>query len=128
MSINFLIFESVPNFKKYIDQTIAETKTAMGTQMRSIDDLKKKLPSTKNKGGNPTETKRLEVAGFKILMNPTVEHELKLMEETFSSLQDRLEMFEKTKELFPHMTNPNMKIGLVLDDGLPSAFMFDVRA
>jgi hypothetical protein len=126
MPINFLEFDSVPNFKKYIEQTIAETKTAMGTQMRSIDELKKKL-NTKGKAGSAADTKRLEIAGFKVLMNPTIEHELKLMEETFSSLQERLEMFEKTKELFPHMTNQNMRIALVLEDSLPSAFMFDLR-
>ena len=52
---------------------------------------------------------------------------LKLMEETFSSLQDTLTAFESTKALLPHMTNDKMKVGMVLDDGLPSAFMFDLN-
>jgi hypothetical protein len=41
MPINFLEFDSVPTFKKFIEQTIAETKTAMGIQIRSIDELEK---------------------------------------------------------------------------------------
>ena len=123
MTINFLVFDSVPDFKKHIEQTIAETKTSMGTQMRRIDEAKKKL---KNRAGSP-ETKKLDIAGFRVLVNPTIEHELKLMEETFSSLQERLELFEKSKELFPHLTNQNMKVAVVLEDGLPSAFMLDLR-
>lgn len=123
MAINFLVFDSVPDFKKHIEQTIAETKTSMGTQMRRIDEAKKKL---KNRAGSP-ETKKLDIAGFRVLVNPTIEHEMKLMEETFSSLQERLELFEKSKELFPHLTNQNMKVAVVLEDGLPSAFMLDLR-
>src|SRR5262245_4788131 len=117
MTINFLVFDSVPDLKKHIEQTIAETKTSMGTQMRRIDEAKKKL---KNRATSP-ETKKLDIAGFRVLVNPTIEHELKLMEETFSSLQERLELFEKSKELFPHLTNQNMKVAVVLEDGLPSA-------
>jgi vacuolar-type H+-ATPase subunit D/Vma8 len=127
MGINFLVFDSVNSFRKYIDQAIADTKTEMGKQMKNIDDSKKKLAHAKNKARTPADTKRLEIAGFKVLVSPTVEHELKLMEETFSSLQDRLTAFESTKALLPHMTDDKMKVGMVLDDGLPSAFMFDLN-
>jgi len=123
MTINFLVFDSVPDFKRHIEQTIAETKTSMGTQMRRIDEAKKRL---KNRASS-TDTKKLDIAGFRVLVNPTIEHELKLMEETFSSLQERLELFEKSKELFPHLTNQSMKVAVVLEDGLPSAFMLDLR-
>ena len=126
MPINYLVFDSVSNFKGYIEKSIAETKSAMGSQMRGIDELKKKFNS-RNPGSSGADTKRLDVAGFKVLVNPTIEHELQLMEEAFSSLQEQVEMFEKTKELFPQMTNPNMRIGLVLEDGLPSAFIFDLK-
>jgi len=126
MPINYLVFDSVSNFKGYIERSIAETKSAMGSQMRGIDELKKKFNS-RNPGSSGADTKRLDVAGFKVLVNPTIEHELKLMEEAFSSLQEQVEMFEKTKELLPQMTNPNMRIGLVLEDGLPSAFIFDLK-
>ena len=125
MTINYLVFDSVPNFKKYVEQSIAETKSSMGVQMRNIDEVKKKSDS-KSKSGSAaaSSTKRLEIAGFKVLINPTVEHQLKLLEEVFSVLQERLEMFENVKELYPHMTNQNMRIGVIVDEGLPTAFMF----
>lgn len=124
MAINFIVFDSVASFKKYVDLTIAEIKTGMGKQMKSIDDMKKKFESAK---GKKAETKRMEISGFKVLVKPTVEHELQLMEETFSSLQDRLNAFENTKSLYPTLTKDEMKLGLVLDDGIPSAFMFDLN-
>jgi len=127
MAINFLVFESVTDFKKYIDQAIAETRTAMGVQMKNIDGLKRKMGDAKNKGRTNADIKKLEIAGFKVLVNPTIEHELKLMEETFSSLQDILTSLEGTKGLIPHVPNDKTKIGMVLEDGLPSAFMFDLN-
>jgi len=127
MAINFLVFESETDFKKYIDQAIAETRTAMGVQMKNIDGLKRKMGDAKNKGRTNADIKKLEIAGFKVLVNPTIEHELKLMEETFSSLQDILTSLEGTKGLIPHVPNDKTKIGMVLEDGLPSAFMFDLN-
>ena len=124
MPINLILFDSVADFRNYVEQTIAEIKTAMGSQMRIIDEVKRNNRNLKDKGGKATaQSQRTEVAGFKVLVNPSVEHELKLMEETFSTLQDKLTGFEKTREIFPHIKDAT-KVGVVLEDGLPSGFMF----
>jgi hypothetical protein len=52
-----------------------------------------------------------------------MEHELALMEEEFSSLQDKLSAFEQVKELYKVLTDERMRVGVVLNEGMPSAFM-----
>jgi hypothetical protein len=122
VAITFITFNSVGDFKRYVDQTIAETKSAMGIQMSSIDQLKRRHSSAKGSKNPSEESQRKELAGFKVLVNPTVEHELKLLEETFSTHQDKLIVFEKVKELYPHLKD-EMKVGVVLEEGVPTAFM-----
>lgn len=121
MSITFITFNSVGELKKYVDQTIAETKSAMGIQMRSIDELKRRHDSAK-KPKNHSEIQRKELAGFKVLVNPTEEHELKLREETFSTLEGIMIEFEKVKELYSHLKE-DAKVGVVLEEGVPTGFM-----
>lgn len=122
MLVNLILFDSVGNFRNYVERTMAEVKTAMGSQMRMIDEVKRKNENLKGRGDTTSQSQRISVAGFKVLVNPNVEHELRLMEETFSTLQDRLTAFEKTREIFPHIKNAT-KVGVVLEDGLPSGFM-----
>lgn len=121
MSINFMLFSSVADFRNYVETTIAETKTAMGSQMRAIDEVKRKHRNLDSKSTD--QSQRTDIEGFKVLVDPSVEHELRLMEETFSTHQDRLTAFEKTKEIFPHTKNVT-RVGVVLEDGIPSGFMF----
>jgi hypothetical protein len=122
VAITFITFNSIGDFKRYVDQTIAETKSAMGIQMSSIDQLKRRHGSAKGSKNPSEESQRKELAGFKVLVNPTVDHELKLLEETFSTHQDKLIVFEKVKELYPHLKE-EMKVGVVLEEGVPTAFM-----
>jgi hypothetical protein len=122
VAITFITFNSIGDFKRYVDQTIAETKSAMGVQMSSIDQLKRRHGSAKGSKNPSEESQRKELAGFKVLVNPTVDHELKLLEETFSTHQDKLIVFEKVKELYPHLKD-EMKVGVVLEEGVPTAFM-----
>lgn len=123
LSINFILFGSADDFLSYVEKAIAETKTKMGTQMRIIDEVKRKHGSMNNGSKEFRQSQRIDIAGFKVLIDPSVEHELRLMEETFSALQDKLVVFEKTKELFPQAKSSS-KVGLVLEDGLPSGFTF----
>ncbi|MGI0049450.1 MAG: hypothetical protein ACREAW_07910 [Nitrososphaera sp.] len=122
MSITFITFNSVGDFKRYVDQTIAEVKSAMGIQMRTIDEVKRRPGSAKGPKNPSEQSQRKELAGFNVLVNPTAEHELKLLEETFSTHQDKLMEFEKVKELYPHLKE-EMKVGVVLEEGIPTGFM-----
>jgi flagellar motility protein MotE (MotC chaperone) len=104
-----------------------DTKSALGSQLKRISEVRKAYEQAKKSTAvakiADTETKQLSASGFKILINPTKEHELILMEETFSTLQNKLDAYERVKELYPRLQGQNMKIGVILDDGLPTAFM-----
>jgi hypothetical protein len=68
--------------------------------------------------------KQAEVAGFKVLMNPTPMYELNILDEAVSSAQDRIDVLERAKkELLPAIREGNAKIAVIFYDGMPEAFM-----
>lgn len=136
MTITVTFFESVPDFKKHVDAAIAETKTTLGVTLQKTEEVRKRYEVVKKhfdslrklsgKKEIPKDTKQMEVASFRVLINPSADYELTLMEESVSSLQEKLESFEKTKELFPSLTEDKMKIAMVLNEGIPAGFMLYV--
>jgi alanyl-tRNA synthetase len=138
MTIMVSFFNSISEFTKFVEQTITETKAALGTHMAHIEEVRKRYDKTRKRydtlkkltGGKqdvPRDTKQLDVAGFKVLVNPMAEYELTLLEEAISTLQDKLNVFEKTREMFPVLTDEGMKIGMVLNEGIPTGFMLYVQ-
>jgi alanyl-tRNA synthetase len=138
LAITVTFFSSVSEMSKYVDQTTADIKAALGYHLKEIEGVRQRYDKAKKRyegfkkitGGKSDalkDTKQLEVAGFKVLVNPSAEYELTIMEEAITSLQERLEAFEKTKELIPAVSEENMKIGMVLNDGTPTGFMFYVQ-
>jgi len=130
-------FDSVSSFTKYVEQMVQETKSALGAHMAEIEEIRKKYDKAKKRydvmkkltGGKADvlkDTKQTEVAGFKVLVSPSAEYELTLMEEAITSIQEKLDAFERTKELFPMLTEENMRIAAVVNDGIPTGFMFYV--
>ena len=87
-------------------------------------DLIKKMTGGRQEAAK--DTKQTEISGFRVLMNPTAEYELNLMEEAITSLQERLTNFENSREIFPVLSEETMKVGVVLNDGLPTGFLFYV--
>lgn len=136
MTVTIMFFESVPEFKNHVERTISETKSTLGQTLAKTEDVRKRydvtmkrfeaLKKLSGKKEIPKDTKKLEVAGFKVLVNPSADYELTLMEESVSSLQEKLEAFEKTKEIFPALNGDSMKIAMVLNEGVPAGFMFYV--
>lgn len=126
MVLSFVVYTSVSEFKKFVEQNISETKSKLGTQLTQIGEARKKYEEAKKRGmtSSKKDVKQMEIAGFKVLINPTEEHELTLMEEAFSSLEDKVSAFERAKELYRSLTSENTRIGVVLEDGVPEAFMF----
>jgi len=136
MAITVTFFDNVNDLSKYVDQSIADTKAALGYHTQHIEEVRKRYDKSKKRiegfrklGGKADHlkgTKQVEVAGFRVLVNPTAEYELTIMEEAITSIQDRLEAFEKAKQLYPAVSDENMKIGMILNDGVPTGFMFYV--
>jgi ABC-type thiamine transport system ATPase subunit len=131
MTISFIICNSVPEFKKFVEKNITETQATLGIQMKQIGLARKKYEEAKKAAGVSglnqklpmTGVKKTTIAGFNVLLNPSLEHELNLMEEAFSSLQEKLNTFEQVKNLYPTLSDERMKVGIVLEGGLPVAFM-----
>ncbi len=136
MTISFIICNSVPEFKKFVEKNITETQAALGIQMKHIGLARKRYEEAKKAAGVSglnqklpmPGVKKTTIAGFNVLLNPSLEHELNLMEEAFSSLQEKLNAFEQVKNLYPTLSNERMKVGIVLEEGVPMAFMlYDVK-
>lgn len=139
MALTTANFDSGADFIKYVDQAIADIKQSLGVYMKKVEEIRQRYEKVRKRhdtlkkllGGKKEitgDTKQLEVAGFKVLINPTAEYELSLLENIVSSLQEKLVAFEKTKELLPIIKDEEeMKISMVLDDGIPSGFMLYVE-
>ena len=162
MTTSVSSFNSKSEFQQYVDRTIGETKTLLGSYMAQIELVRRKYNSSKKTNPDTTasnvskgdgglrkflggkkdsagskkpaessistnmkqqEVKQHEVAGFKVLINPPPEYELRILEDTITSLQERVETFERAKALFPTITNERTGISVVLEDGLPTGFV-----
>jgi len=134
VTITVEFFESISEFKKHVDATINETNKTLGIALQRTEAIRRRYEAKKKevdslqklavKKDFSKDTKQMEVASFKVLVNPSADYELTLMEESVSSLQEKIESFEKTKELFPSLSNESMKIAMVLNEGVPAGFMF----
>lgn len=139
MALTAVTFGSASDFIKYIDQAITEIKASLGDHMKQVEAIRQRYEKVKKRhdtlkkllGGKKevaSDAKQLEVAGFKVLINPSAEYELSLLENVVSSLQEKLDAFERTKELLPLLkSEEDMRISMVLDDGIPSGFMLYVE-
>ncbi len=142
MAVTTIHLQSAEEFTKYIDQEIGQIKKTLGAYMKDIEEIrlryeklkkrydaiKRLATGTKDANMLNPETKQLEVAGFKVLMNPTAEYELSLMENVVASLQEKLNAFERSKELLPLFSSEEgMTVTMVLDDGIPTGFMVYVE-
>ena len=135
MTITVAFFDSVHDLRVYVEKSITDTKVILGETYAKTEEIRKRYdvfrageqPDSRNSGGKKSGnngTRQKEVAGFRILINPSPAYELKLIEESVATLQERIEMLEKTKELYPAVDKQSSRIAMVLDEGVPSGFMF----
>ena len=137
MAINLLFFSTSEDFAGYVIQEIVEAKKMILSHTQKLNEASRRfdnnsLPKGDGRkkpkwGGSelPGNTKQQEVEGFKILVNPTPNYELSILDEAIKSAQDRLEVFERIeKHLLPGLKN-HAKITAILEDELPIAFMYN---
>lgn len=127
MAITVNIFRSVQELQIDVERSIAESKKILGQTFTKTEEVRGRYNDERKKNGESRkDTKQMEIAGFRVLVNPTVDYELRLMEESATSIQEKINAFEKVKELYPKLTAQDMKIAMILNDGVPSGFMFFV--
>ncbi|WP_415281151.1 hypothetical protein [Candidatus Nitrososphaera sp. FF02] len=128
MGISVSFFGSVADCDVYVGQQIAEARRMLLSHTKQIEEIRRRhesMPGTEAAGRAAQGIKQAEVAGFKVLMNPTPMYELNILDEAVSFAQDRIDVLERTKkELLPALREGNSRIAVIFDDGIPEAFMF----
>ena len=128
MGIIISFFESKEDLSKYIEQQLTEAKNTLLSHSRRLSEAQKRFDleggeqASKKKREKLNDTKQSDIAGFKVLINPTANYELNLLDEATKSLQEKIEVLERVRDQFL----PNLKdgkISAIFDDGIPTAFM-----
>jgi hypothetical protein len=134
MAINILHFSNAEDFAGFVVQEIVEAKKTILSHTQELNDASRRLDNLsigdgKKKpkwfGANLQErTRQREIEGFKILVNPTPDYELSILDEAIKAAQDRLEAFERLeKHLLPSLKD-HTKITVISEDGIPIGFMY----
>jgi hypothetical protein len=128
MGIIISFFESREELSKYVEQQLAEAKNTMLSHSRRLSEAQKRYDlegggqESKKKREKQDNTKQSDIAGFKVLINPTANYELNLLDEATKSVQEKIEVLDRIRNQFlPSLKNG--KIAAILDDGIPTAFM-----
>ena len=128
MGIIILFFESREDLSRYADLELTEAKNTLLSRSRRLSEAQKRADlegggqKNKKKQAKQNDTTQTDIAGFKVLINPTANYELNLLDEATKSVQEKIEVLERIrKQLLPGLKNG--KIAAVLDDGIPTAFM-----
>jgi hypothetical protein len=128
MGIIISFFESREDLSKYVEQQLAEAKNTLLSHSRRLSEAQKRFDlegggqDGKKKREKQNDTKQSDIAGFKVLINPTANYELNLLDEATKSVQEKIEVLERVRNQFlPNLKNG--KISAIFDDGIPTAFM-----
>jgi hypothetical protein len=128
MGIIISFFESREDLSRYIEQQLSEAKNTLLSHSRRLSEAQKRFDlegggqDSKKKREKQNDTKQSDIGGFKVLINPTANYELNLLDEATKSVQEKIEVLEKVRNQFlPNLKNG--KISAIFDDGIPTAFM-----
>ena len=87
MGIVILFFESIEDLSRYIEQQLVEAKSTLLSQSRRLSEAQKRFDmervgqDTAKKREKQSNTRQMDIAGFKVLVNPTANYELNLLDE-----------------------------------------------
>jgi hypothetical protein len=131
--IELLEFQPAAEFVKYLEDSIVKLKSKHATYTKLLQETKDreerrrkritKLRELKQEE-NLNETRKFELGGYPVLLDPTPEYELKLIEHILFCLQDNLSAFERTRELVPlALSGEISKVCIVLSNNVPVGCM-----
>lgn len=133
MVISLLFFPSLHDFASHIDREIVDAKDSLLHHTQKLNDSRKRYdlalssndqkPKNRNQNNASGNTKHVEIEGFRILVNPTPNYELSILDECIAPIHGKLEALERIKKhLLPSLKNCK-EITVILEDGIPTAFM-----
>jgi hypothetical protein len=133
MAITIYRFQSATELASYLDKVLSETKNTLSLHLKETEDIRIRYEKNRKRNeaikkltggkGEIATTKQLDFSGLRVLVNPTAEYELSLMENVIVSLQARIDAFQKIKDTVPTIDFEGMRVSLVLNDGIPTGFM-----
>ncbi len=121
-------FYSDQEMLKYIEQEIINTKNIIKKHIEKAEEQRKRYANLKGKYNEELlkgiNIEQRKVAGFKILINPTVEYELYLHESIVTAHQEKLRVLERVKDIVRLLYTENIKnVTMIMEDGKPVGFM-----
>ena len=95
MGIIILFFESREDLSRYADLELTEAKNTLLSHSRRLSEAQKRADlegggqKNKKKQSKQNDTTQTDIAGFKVLINPTANYELNLLDEATKSVQEK---------------------------------------
>lgn len=135
MGISLSFFDSTADLIKYIDQELTETKGLLLSHTRKVEEARKRFDAAKkeetsknskaSRSGLLGNTKQLsDIKDFKVLVDPSPDYELNLLDEAIKTAQEKIEALEKAKkEVIPVLRN-STTITAIFDNEVLIAFMY----
>ena len=124
-------FPNVREFISYIDKEIDELRKSLSKVLKDVEDLRAKAEKVRKlretlarivEGLEKTGSREVDLKDIKLVVNPTVEDEARLMEDLISDMQERILTFQKVRKA----VEPLMELGelptaikVVFKDGKP---------
>jgi prefoldin subunit 5 len=123
-------YSTIAEFIKSVDDAIADLRKILGEHLRKIEELRvkveqeAKLKSVISRLGltaAPSGTE-LSLKTIKVVVNPTAEQELAMLEQALESINNRLTQLttlRKDLDALAPLSDVNVKITVVYVDGIP---------
>ena len=127
--MELLEFQPAAEFVKYLEDNIVKLKNKQERYSKLLQETtdkderrRKRIAIVKalKQEENLSKTQKFEVGGYPVLLNPTPEYELKLIEHVLFCLQDNLSAFERSRELVSlALSGEISKVCIVLSNDVP---------
>jgi len=130
-------YSTIAEFIKSVDDAIAELRRILGEHLRKIEELRvrveqeTKLKSVISRLGLTTAPSGTELSlkTIKIVINPTAEQELVMLEQALESINNRLTQLtalRKDLDALAPLSDVNVKITVIYVDGIPKNIILRV--
>jgi len=130
-------YSTIAEFIKSVDDAIADLRRILGEHLRKIEELRvrveqeAKLKSVISRLGLTTAPSGAELSlkTIKIVVNPTAEQELAMLEQALESINNRLTQLtalRKDLDALAPLSDVNVKITVIYVDGIPKNIILRV--
>ncbi|MEM0006370.1 MAG: hypothetical protein QW406_05860 [Ignisphaera sp.] len=133
MSSSVKEFNSIGEFMKYIDDSIAELRRRLGEMLKKVEELRvkveqeKKLRSILGRLGLPEPSSQNEIAlrNIRIVVNPVPAQELTAYETAIESLNNRIMLLTAIRKEVEILGNIDVEIRLtvIYSDDIPKVVL-----